>query len=48
MKKNNDSIELESNSNMDELNQLRSRQKAQGMKNSHHYRVELYYTVIDM
>jgi hypothetical protein len=34
--------------NMDELYQPRSRRKAQGMKNSHHYRVELYYTVIDM
>jgi hypothetical protein len=35
-------------SNMDELYQPRSRQKAQGIKNSHHHRVELYYTVIDM
>ena len=34
--------------NMDEFYQLRSRQKAQGMKNLHHYRVELYYIVIDM
>jgi hypothetical protein len=34
--------------NMDELYQPRSRRKAQGMKNPHHYRVELYYTVIDM
>jgi hypothetical protein len=34
--------------NMDELYQPRLRQKAQGMKNLHHYRVELYYTVIDM
>jgi hypothetical protein len=34
--------------NMDELYQPRSRQKAQGMKNSHYYRAELYYTVIDM
>jgi hypothetical protein len=34
--------------NMDELYQPRSRRKVQDMKNSHHYRVELYYTVIDM
>jgi hypothetical protein len=34
--------------NMDELYQPQSRRKAQGMKNSHHYCVELYYTVIDM
>ena len=35
-------------SNMDELYQPRLRQKAQGMKNLHHYHVELYYTVINM
>jgi hypothetical protein len=34
--------------NMDELYQPRSRRKSQGMKNLHHYRVELYYSVIDM
>jgi hypothetical protein len=34
--------------NMDELYQPRSQRKAQGMKNSHHYHVELYYTVIDI
>jgi hypothetical protein len=33
---------------MDELYQPRSRRKTQGMKNSHHYYVELYYTVIDV
>jgi hypothetical protein len=35
-------------SNMDDLYQLRSRRKAQAMKNSHHYRVALYYIIIDM
>jgi hypothetical protein len=34
--------------NMDELYQPRSRRKTQGIKNLHYYRVELYYTVIDM
>jgi hypothetical protein len=34
--------------NMDELYQPRSRRKAQSINNSHHHRVELYYTVIDM
>jgi len=34
--------------NMDDLYQPRSPQKAQIMKISHHYRVELYYTVIDI
>jgi hypothetical protein len=34
--------------NIYELYQPRSRQKAQGMKNLHHYHIELYYTVIDM
>ena len=33
---------------MDDLYQSRPRQKAQNMKNSHHYQVELFYTVIDM
>jgi hypothetical protein len=35
-------------SNMDDMYQPRSRRKAQSMKNLQHYRVELYYTVIDM
>ena len=34
--------------NMDDLYQPQSRQKAQSMKNSHHYQVELFYTVTDM
>jgi len=34
--------------NMDDMYQFRSRRKAQSMTNLHHYRVELYYTVIDM
>ena len=34
--------------NMDDFFQPRSQQKAQSTKNSHHYRVELYYTIIDM
>ncbi|KAL4600059.1 hypothetical protein ACB092_11G170800 [Castanea dentata] len=33
---------------MDDLYQPRPRRKAQNMKNSHHYQVELFYTVIDM
>ena len=33
---------------MDDLYQPRPRQKAQNMKNSHYYQVELFYTVIDM
>jgi hypothetical protein len=35
-------------SNMKDMYQPRSRRKAQSMKNLQHYRVELYYTVIDM
>jgi hypothetical protein len=34
--------------NMNDLYQPRSQRKAQSMKNSYHYRVELYYTIIDM
>jgi hypothetical protein len=34
--------------NMDELYQPQSRRKAQDIKNLHNYRVELYYTIIDM
>jgi hypothetical protein len=34
--------------NMDNMYKPRSRRKVQSMKNSQHYRVELYYTVIDM
>jgi hypothetical protein len=34
--------------NMDDLYQPRSRRKAQSIKNSHHYCVELYCTIIDM
>jgi len=34
--------------NMDDMYQPRSRRKVQNMKNSQHYRVELYYTIIDM
>jgi hypothetical protein len=34
--------------NMDDLYQPRSRRKAQSIKNLHHYRVELYYTSIDI
>jgi hypothetical protein len=34
--------------NMDDMYQPRSRRKAQSMTNLHHYRVELYYTIIDM
>jgi len=34
--------------NMDDMYQLRSRRKTQRMKNSQNYRLELYYTVIDM
>jgi hypothetical protein len=34
--------------NMDDMYQPRSRQKAQSIKNLHHYSVELCYTVIDM
>jgi hypothetical protein len=34
--------------NMDELYQPRSRRKTQDIKNLHHYRVEFYYTVIDI
>ncbi|KAM3695753.1 hypothetical protein ACJW31_07G157300 [Castanea mollissima] len=34
--------------NMDDLYQPWPRRKAQNMKNSHHYQVELFYTVIDM
>ncbi|KAL4605598.1 hypothetical protein ACB092_09G041100 [Castanea dentata] len=33
---------------MDDFYQPRPRRKAQNMKNSHHYQVELFYTVIDM
>ena len=33
---------------MDDLYQPQSQQKAQNMKNSHHYQVELFYTIIDM
>ncbi|KAL4611456.1 hypothetical protein ACB092_08G124600 [Castanea dentata] len=33
---------------MDDFYQPRPRRKAQNMKNSHHYRVELFYTVIDI
>jgi hypothetical protein len=34
--------------NIDDMYQPRSRRKAQSMKNSQHYCVELYYTIIDM
>jgi hypothetical protein len=34
--------------NMDDMYQPRSQRKAQSMKISHHYGVELYYTVTDM
>ena len=34
--------------NMDDLYQPRPWRKAQNMKNSHYYQVELFYTVIDM
>jgi hypothetical protein len=34
--------------NMDEFYQPRSRRKAQSIKNLHHYRVELYYTIMDI
>ncbi|KAK9990963.1 hypothetical protein SO802_025948 [Lithocarpus litseifolius] len=33
---------------MEDLYQPRPRRKAQNMKNSHHYQVELFYTVIDL
>ena len=33
---------------MDDLYQPRSRRKAQNTKNSHHYQVKLFYTIIDM
>jgi hypothetical protein len=33
---------------MDDMYQSRSRRKVQSMTNLHHYRVELYYIVIDM